>query len=254
MKQNIYDDPTFYAEYSTMRMTQSGLNEVLEQPAMSSLLPEIIHGRVLDLGCGDGGQCIKLRDLGASSVVGVDISQNMIRAAHERLAGRDCIQFHCTAIEDFAAPRGAFDIVISSLAFHYVADLEALFRNIHVWLKDSGILIFSIEHPLITCSQGIHSGWQRGENNEKCHWQVDCYADEGKRKSRWFVEGVLKYHRTVSTIVNVLVDSGFHVLRMLEPHAVETAEQKKPSLLEERRRPPFLLIKARKMTQEKAGL
>ena len=247
MKQNIYDDPMFYAEYSAMRKLQSGLNEVLEQPAMSSLLPEIKHSRVLDLGCGDGGQCIKLLDLGASSVVGVDISHNMIRAAHERVAGCDRIQFHCMAIEDFAAPKGTFNIVISSLAFHYVADLEALFRNIHAWLKVSGMLIFSIEHPVITCSQGIHAGWHRGKNNEKCHWQVDCYADEGERRSRWIVEGVLKYHRTVSTIVNTLVDSGFHVLRMLEPHAVETAEQMTPSLLEERRRPPFLLIKAQKI-------
>jgi SAM-dependent methyltransferase len=249
MKQNIYDNPKFFAGYSEMRRTQSGLNEVLEQPAMSSLLP-VIRGSVLDLGCGDGGQCIKLLDLGANSVVGVDLSQNMICAAHERAAGRDRIKFQCAAIEDFTSPKETFDLVISSLAFHYVADLGALFRNIHVWLKNSGTLVFSIEHPVVTCVQGIHPGWHRGNNNEKCHWQVDCYSDEGERRSRWIVDGVLKYHRTVSTIVNALADSGFRIVRMLEPHAIENAEQEKPSLLEERRRPPFLLIKARKMEQE----
>ncbi|MDD5708107.1 MAG: class I SAM-dependent methyltransferase [Kiritimatiellae bacterium] len=246
MKQNIYDDPQFFAGYSSMRKTGGGLNEVLEQPAMVSLLPEVIHGTVLDLGCGDGGLCVRLLDLGANSVIGVDLSQNMIRAARERCAGRKDIQFHCLAIEDFQSPDGAFDLVVSSLAFHYIPNLEALFHNIQAWLKDGGMLVFSIEHPVATCSQGIHAGWYRDANNKKCHWQVDCYADEGERRSRWFVDGVIKYHRTVSSIVNHLVGAGFHIVRMLEPHATEKAEQEKPSLLEERRRPPFLLMKALK--------
>ena len=247
MKQNIYDNPRFYAGYNTMREAQSGLNEVLEQPAMSLLLPENIHGNILDLGCGDGGQCEKLLNLGADSVVGVDISQNMIQAAKKRLNGCDHIKLHCISIEDFTASENSFDIIVSSLAFHYVADIESLFHNIHTWLKDSGLLIFSIEHPIATCSQGIHPGWHRNENNEKTHWQVDSYSDESERKSHWFVDDVIKYHRKISTIANALIDSGFCILRMLEPHALETAEKEKPSLLEERKRPPFLLIKARKI-------
>ncbi len=249
MKQNIYDDPTFFAGYSTLRKTQSGLNEVLEQPAINSLLPNISGGSALDLGCGAGGQCARLLELGAYSVAGVDISRNMIEVAREKLKGCNGINLHCMAIEDFTAPENSFDLVVSSLAFHYVKDIESLFRNIHAWLKDSGLLVFSVEHPMATCTQGILPGWQRNENNEKIHWQVDCYADEGIRKSRWFVDGVIKYHRTVSTIVNTLIDNGFCIRRMLEPHASEDAEKVRTDLLDERRRPPFLFVKAQKAVQ-----
>jgi hypothetical protein len=57
----------------------------------------------------------------------------------------------------------------------------------------------------------------------------------------------VKYHRTVSSIIHALIESQFQIGRILEPHALEAAEKDKPVLLEERRRPPFLLVKARKL-------
>jgi SAM-dependent methyltransferase len=248
MKQNIYDNPEFFAGYKALRDAQAGLNEVLEQPALLALLPNVTAAHVLDLGCGDGCQCVRLIERGAKHVIGVDISRNMIALAHQNAKGDHRIAFHHTAMEDFAAAPAAFDLVVSSLAFHYVADLAELFRRIHLWLKPGGVLVFSMEHPIATCSQGIHPGWHRDANGRKAHWQVDCYAEEGERRSRWIVDSVVKYHRTVSSIINALLESQFQIDRILEPHALEAAEKDNPLLLEERRRPPFLLVKARKLS------
>jgi hypothetical protein len=49
-------------------------------------------------------------------------------------------------------------------------------------------------------------------------------------------------------MINTLVDTGFRITRMLEPHATEAAEQVRPELLDERMRPPFLFIAAEKNT------
>jgi SAM-dependent methyltransferase len=240
MPQNLYDDPDFFKAYAAMREAGTGLNEVLEQPALRSLLPPVEGKRVLDLGCGSGAFCRLMADLGAAHVVGVDLSEKMLALvpAHPRIAWCRC------AIEDFQAEPGSFDLVVSSLAFHYIEDLEAVFRRISGLLAEGGRLVFSIEHPIATCAQGLLPGWLRDDAGRKVAWQVDAYAEEGLRCSRWFVDGVRKYHRTLASLLNGLVDAGFRIERVLEPHALEEAERLRPALAEERRRPPFLLVRA----------
>src|SRR5437867_8190289 len=34
------------------------------------------------------------------------------------------------------------------------------------------------------------------------HWPVNAYADEGLREEHWFTDGVQKYHRTLSSLLN----------------------------------------------------
>jgi hypothetical protein len=62
----------------------------------------------------------------------------------------------------------------------------------------------------------------------------------------WLIDGVIKYHRTIATILNALIDIGFKVERVLEPTAIKEAENLNKELQNERRRPPFLIIKAEK--------
>ncbi|HEY3269009.1 MAG TPA: class I SAM-dependent methyltransferase [Armatimonadota bacterium] len=242
MIQNIYDNPAFFAGYSALRATRAGLNEALEQPAMASLLPDVAGLAVLDLGCGAGDLCRQLHAAGAVGVTGVDVSSRMLNLA--RAAGGDGIRYVHQAIEDFDAPDASFDLVVSSLAFHYVRDFEAALAGIARWLRPGGTLVFSQEHPVCTAAQGTHPGWARDERGAKRYWTLDRYHDEGMRESHWFVDGVIKYHRTTATILNALLDQGFRIQRVLEPHAVPEEEARRPELLEERRRPPFLLVKA----------
>src|SRR3546814_1077344 len=70
------------------------------------------------------------------------------------------------------------------------------------------------------------------------------YREEGRRDTTWFVDRVVKYHRTVETYINTLIDAGLSIRRCLEPAATPEAEKARPELVEQRRRPPFLLIRA----------
>jgi ubiquinone/menaquinone biosynthesis C-methylase UbiE len=242
VKQNIYDNPDFFKRYKALRDTGAGLNETLEQPAMLSLLPDVTGFAVLDLGCGAGDLCRKIRELGASSVIGVDISSNMLE-----LAQRDVppgVQFVHQPIEDLVFDIGSFDLLISSLTFHYIADLDDLFAKAHDWLKPTGTFLFSTEHPIATCAQGIYPGWVKDKDGNKLYWPVDFYSEEGKRESYWLVNGVVKYHRMLSTILNSLIKAGFNIRCISEPVASAEEEERRPSLKEERRRPPFLIVSA----------
>ncbi|MBS1164811.1 MAG: SAM-dependent methyltransferase [Proteobacteria bacterium] len=78
-------------------------------------------------------------------------------------------------------------------------------------------------------------------------WPVNSYSIEGERRTEWFVKDVLKYHRTMATTLNTLIEEGF-VLRRVEEFG-PTAEQVRqaPDLSEvELERPMMLLISARR--------
>jgi ubiquinone/menaquinone biosynthesis C-methylase UbiE len=243
MKQNIYDVPGFFKGYKRMRDNKAGFNE-MEQLAMFSLLPDVKGATVLDLGCGAGELCRRISDLGAKKVTGVDISANMLELAQQEVP--EGVTFQHQAMDDMEFSPETFNLVVSSLAFHYIENLEELFQKIYQWLKAPGVLLFSMEHPIVTCSQGIHHGWVKDASGKAACWPVDCYSQEGKRESHWFVEGVIKYHRTVATIMNSLINSGFTIKAVSEPAASVEDERMWPVLKEARRRPPFLMVKAAK--------
>ncbi len=116
---------------------------------MRKLLPDFKDKRVLDLGCGYGWHCIYAMEHGASSVVGVDISHKMLEVAKEKTHFPQ-VEYKCCAIEDVEFPEESFDVILSSLAFHYVADYEILVKKIYRILKSGGKLVFTVEHPVFT--------------------------------------------------------------------------------------------------------
>lgn len=240
--QNIYDDPDFYAGYARLRETGTGLNDVLEQPALRRLLPKTLSGlRILDLGCGFGDFARFARDQGAGSVLGIDVSDKMIDAACARTHD-DAINYQKTSIEDFdPADHTAFDLVVSSLALHYVADYQSAIGKIARTLSPGGSFVFSVEHPI--CTARAEQNWVRDGSGKPLYWPVDQYRDEGPRDTNWFVQGVIKYHRTVETYVNGILDAGLILTGLLEPEPIENADEEKWG--DHRRRPPFLILSAK---------
>jgi SAM-dependent methyltransferase len=175
----------------------------------------------------------------------VDISERMLAlAAAEH--GHPRVTYHREAIERVAFPSDRFDLVVSSLAFHYVEDYPELVRRIAGWLVPDGILVYSTEHPIYTAVDPA-SGWALDPAGTRAHWKLDHYADEGWRTQDWFVEGVRKHHRTMATLINGLIDAGLTVERVLEPIPDAEALRRRPDFADEHRRPTFLLVRARKL-------
>jgi SAM-dependent methyltransferase len=244
VKQNIYDDPVFYESYINLREEGKGLNDVLEIPAFRSLLPNVHDKVVLDLGCGFGESCKWYVNNGARRVIGLDISDKMIVRAKQEFSDKR-IEYMNMPIEDLEFGPDHFDLVLSSLAFHYVANFKNLVERIYTCVRPGGFLIFSQEHPVATAKK-VSDGWVKDHNGIKIHWRLDNYGEEGIREQKWFIDGVIKYHRTLSTIINTLIETGFHIDKVLEPTATAEAEEKNESLKEERRSPPFLMVKVQK--------
>jgi SAM-dependent methyltransferase len=241
MKQNIYDDPGFFAGYSKLKRSTEGLAGAPEWPIFRSMLPDLAGKRVLDLGCGFGALCRYLAEAGASQVVGIDLSQKMLATAAERTSDPK-IEYRLGAIEDLGFASGAFDLVVSSLALHYVERFDRVCATVRDVLIPGGSFCISVEHPMFTAREA--QAWHADESGKRLHWPVDDYRQEGIRHARWIADDVVKYHRSIETYVNTLIDAGFALTRLYEPVPSAADVAARPELADDRRRPMFLMLGA----------
>lgn len=243
MKQNKYDDNTFFEKYSNMERSKKGLEAAGEWYELKKMLPNFQGKRVLDLGCGFGWHCRFAVENGAKSVIGIDISQKMLSEAREKTKSEN-IQYICMPIEEIDFPIDSFDIVISSLTFHYIRSFDDVLSKISKCLTNGGDFVFSVEHPIFT-AQG-QQDWYYDNQGNSLHWPVDQYFTEGARKAVFLGEEVVKYHKTLTTYLNSLIKSGFEITGLVEPKPAEDLLNTVPGMLDELRRPMMLLVSSRK--------
>lgn len=242
MKENKYDNPVFFEKYGQMNRSKEGLTGAGEWETLRQLLPDFTGKRVLDLGCGYGWHCLYAAEHGAASVLGIDLSQKMLEIAQQKNTFSQ-VTYRRMAIEDIHFPTACFDIVLSSLALHYVESFDAVAEQVSHCLPPGGIFIFSVEHPVFT-AQGPQE-WHYDEHGNILHFPVDNYFYEGKRSAVFLGEPVTKYHKTLTTYTNGLLENGFELLNLTEPqppaHMMNLSGMK-----DEMRRPMMLIVKARK--------
>ncbi|MGI6368669.1 MAG: class I SAM-dependent methyltransferase [Anaerolineae bacterium] len=242
MKENKYDNPIFFEKYSQMSRSQQGLAGAGEWETLKSVLPDLSGKRMLDLGCGFGWHCNYAMEQGAACVVGVDISTNMLRVAEEKKRFPQIAYVQCP-IEDIDFPDESWDVILSSLAFHYVADYETLVRKLFKMLEPGGALVFTVEHPVFT-AYGTQQ-WYYDDNGQILHFPVDRYFFEGRRTATFLGEPVIKYHRTLTTYLRTLLSTGFVIRDVVEPQPPESMKDI-PGMADEMRRPMMLIISAQK--------
>lgn len=239
MKENKYDDKDFFEQYSHMDRSEKGLAGAGEWHILKKMLPDFTHKRVLDLGCGFGWHCRYAVDNGADYVLGIDLSHKMIEGARQR-NNSPKIEYKCMAIEDYDYPPGSFDIVISSLAFHYLESFDDICRKIYKCLTPQGKFIFSVEHPVFSAYG--NQDWYYDAEGNRLHWPVDNYFIEGRRNAVFLGENVVKYHRTLTTYINSLLIAGFKIKDLNEPMPDNEMLKTIPGMKDELRRPIFLIV------------
>lgn len=242
MKENKYDDPEFFKEYKQIARFTGGLEAAGEWPEFQKILPDLRGKRVLDLGCGFGWHCRYAVEKGAKAVVGVDLSEKMLQEARTK-TDSPLIEYVRMAIEDIDYPEDSFDVVISSLVFHYIESFADICRKVNRCLVRGGNFIFSVEHPVFT-AQG-NQEWYCDNNGKPLHWPVDHYFKEGRREAIFLGKEVTKYHRTLTTYINTLLEHEFEITKFVEPKPAAHL-MNEPGMNDELRRPMMLLIAASK--------
>lgn len=223
------------------------MNEVVEKPTMFAMLPELKGKKVLDLGCGMGEHLAYYLSQGASKVVGLDLSELMLKKAEEDLTKhwqkeRDFVLF-CSPMEALdQMPEQGFDVVVSSFAFHYIEDFADLLAKISSKMTACGTLIFSQEHPIVTCYRNGYR-WEKNEQKKQVAYRLNYYRDEGERDRSWFQQSFKTFHRTMATIFNQLIQADFEITQVEEPMLANKPEWHN-EFKDLQHRPPLLFVKA----------
>jgi trans-aconitate methyltransferase len=181
LAQNIYDDPTFLAGYSEFPRSRDGLEATSEWPAFRALLPEITGRNVVDLGCGFGQLSRWLGDAGATSVLGIDLSEKMLARARQETSN-PAITYARGNLDELVLPSASADLIVSSMALHYVEDFGRIAAVLFDALTPGGHLVFSVEHPIY--ASRAEPEWVTASDGRKAFAIAD-YAVEGRRITNW---------------------------------------------------------------------
>jgi len=164
------DTGRLYDEHAARwrRREPSSLSDFTGRPPVFELCGEVTGLDVIDLGCGEGYCSRELAGRGAGSVLGVELSAEMVELAQSQEAelGQGIVyrQGDVTRLEE---PDARFDLALGVFVYNYVdtRGMRASFDEVHRVLRPGGHFVFSVPHPAL--------GWIRRENAAPFYFDVD---------------------------------------------------------------------------------
>lgn len=242
MEQASYDE--IAASYNESMQTGSLLAYLnLFSSSLFTLLGEVDNLNICDLACGQGHLSRELAKRGAY-VTGVDLSAAMLAFARNAEVDEP---FGIRYQQDNAHTLhtlmdASFDGVLCNLALMDIPDLRATFQSVYRILRPRGWFVFSLLHP---CFLTPYTTWTEAEDGRLSR-SVCGYFEEGFRQPEHFRavrSRVGAHYRTLSTYLNILLDAGLILERLIEPQApVDVAFRFRGY----REIPPALLVRCRK--------
>jgi ubiquinone/menaquinone biosynthesis C-methylase UbiE len=216
-------------------------NTYLEVPATTSLLKNVKGKKVLDLGCGTGRHTIILKKRGAK-VWGLDLSPKMLEIAKSEIKDVD---FKVGTVYNLPYRSNFFDIVVSGLVVGYFNDIDKAFKEIHRVLKNNGIFVFSITHPLLEISKHI-------KGRPHTFRKFGNYFKEGRTYAHWpaFMANILYYHRTLQSWIRAIVRNKFVIEDFVDAKPLKEGKKVNPDAYKTYSKiPHFIVFKARKVVK-----
>lgn len=220
-----------YAQFWAKRMREGGSfsHTHIEKPVMYTKMKDLAPGKsVLCIGCGSGEECDVLHNMGASRVMGTDISDGLIEEARK---GFPHLEFEVIAAEDHQnIPDESFDVIYSSLTMHYVKNWERTFMDYYRILKPGGTFLFSANHPIRRGMEMIRRPGSRvsslllGYSAEPDNLQVRIYGEYLNffTKHDRFMKKiqVTFYNRPFAQMWREIKDAGFEIQDIVEPKSL----------------------------------
>ena len=222
-------------------------HELLEKPAIYGLLPNVEGKRVLCVGCGFGEECARISALGASEVVGIDLSPGNIQQAKSNFPA---IEFHQMDMERISFEPASFDIIFSSLALHYVPSWNATLMGMRRALAPEGSIVLSTHHPAAWSALKEEDSTTKrqilGFELDKASGKVSLFGDYlHERPITAKFGGAFEasfYHKPFSGMLKEFREAGLTVVDCTEPAPIPEAQTQDPQFWEVRSRFPLFIL------------
>jgi SAM-dependent methyltransferase len=221
-------------------------HKFLEKPAMKKLIPKIKNAEVFLLGCGSGEE-IEIFDKELNyQFYGIDKSLPLIEYAQINYPQHN---FEAISLEDWQSTK-QYDIVYSSLTFHYIEDWNQLLTKIYNSLKPGGQLIFSTHHPIkwgsSTARSKITNKYVLGYEKNKMTSEFTIWGDYlNSRQIDDTLFGkipITHFHKPISEMINCFIQNKFNIIKMVEPKPIIETKKSHPDFYESYSKIPLFVI------------
>lgn len=255
------EDPRIESHYNEAvavyaNVTQSPLRRHRTWPATRSLLPSMMDRRVLDVGCGPGVHAAEMAEAGAS-VVGIDISTEMVEHARERY--EDVAEFRQTDIRTGlgAFEDASFDVLLCQLVLSHVEDLAPVLSEFERVLSADGVAILTGHHPFFDYTvvrdrtyPDLGPAYETDIDPEVIPTtHPPTYADTEAYRIKWAPDAdpVTYYRRPLASLSRAITDAGLVIEELVEPQPDEEFQDRHGEASERMRAmpPELLAIRAR---------
>jgi SAM-dependent methyltransferase len=186
---------------------------------------------VAQICCNNGRESISLRNLGAASVTGFDISDEAIKEARKlnKIAGKDC-RFVRADIYDIGETYfDQFDIVFITIgSLSWMPDLSGFFQVVSRMLKKGGNLVIYEMHPFLytmPCTDDPDYEPKKPYNVAYSYFRKDAWENDdgidylGGQKYKG--KKNYSYTQTMSDIINPIIKNGMALRELQEyPHDI----------------------------------
>ena len=175
--------------------------------------------RILELGCGDGGNAIALARQGARVIV-VDSSAARLATARNNAESADVrIEFHHADLADLAFVRAdQIDLCLAVYSLAEVADVSRVFRQVHRVLRTEALFVISLPHPAAIMTEADPEG--EGARLRRTAFDTSRVSIDG-------APSPIEAHR-ITDVFTALGRSNFRVDALLEPKADATSAFSSP--------------------------
>jgi SAM-dependent methyltransferase len=226
-------------------------------PGTLRLLPEDLGPRILDVACGQGVVTRALAQRGGS-VLGIDLSPELIQAAEQRRQGKE--EYKVLDARDLSALEPAsFDGAVCVMALMNMDPLSQVLGGLSRVLMEGAPLVCVLLHPAFRAPRQTSWGDDLNTRSPKRFRRVDGYLSPGQEEIVMNPGDVAKgrrpittwtFHRPMQTYTRSLFEAGF-VLELLEEwptlrHSTGTNPRIKEENRARREIPMFLAFRARK--------
>ena len=220
-------------------------NRDIEVPALIKIIGDVKNKTILDIGCGFGDHAKKLSKQKYKKLIGFDISKEFVKYANEENITNSMFYVGDMS-KKLKHSNSSFDIVYSSLAIHYIKNLNKFFKEVNRVLKKRGVFCFSTGHPIFTLL---------GQNKEKI---IGVSKDKRKIYGNYFDDSQKYYNlgslgevklcnHTFETLIKTGLNNGFELIDYKDAKPIKSSEKYDPRKYKlTNTLPSFILFKFKK--------
>ncbi len=227
-------------------------------PAFLAMLPDVAGLMGLDVGCGEGHNTRQVAARGAS-MVGVDISAEMIGAARHDEGSERALDVVRADARALPFPAASFDFAVAFMSLMDMPDPDRVLVEVARVVRPGGFVQLSLTHPCTDVMARVQAQTAAPPEGPAGPTTARSYFDTAPHTERWLFQGaneatgarhepfvVPRFPLTLAAWINGISAAGFALEQAGEPRASEEAVAAHPELADTRVAPYFLHLRARR--------